>query len=100
MPELPYTALPTPATPIGDLKSWRLMIRCDRCNRKAVLALTDLAAKHGEGLSVWRVIDRLRCHRRRDGETCGGIPLRVVLAECDTCGKTTRIAREVVVRDG
>ena len=100
MPELPYTALPTPATPIGDLKSWRLILRCDRCNRKVVLALTDLAAKYGGGLSVWRAIDRLRCHRRLDGASCGGIPRRVVLAECDTYGKSTRITREIVVRDG
>jgi hypothetical protein len=49
MPELPYTALPTPATPIGDLKSWRLIVGCARCNKKVVLALTDVAAKHGAG---------------------------------------------------
>jgi len=41
MPELPYTALPTPATQTGDLKSWRLTFRCERCNRKVVLALAD-----------------------------------------------------------
>jgi hypothetical protein len=45
MPELPYTALPTPATPIGDLKSWRLLVRCAKCNRKVVLALVDIAKK-------------------------------------------------------
>jgi hypothetical protein len=100
MPELPYTALPTPATPIGDLKSWRLVLRCAQCNRKVVLALGDIANQHGASLPVWRVIDRLRCHRRLDGASCGGIPRRVVLAECDTYGKTTRITREVVVRDG
>jgi hypothetical protein len=64
-----------------------------------VLALSDLVAKHGTGLPVWRAIDRLRCHRVLDGASCGGIPRRVVLAECDTYGKTTRITREVVVRD-
>jgi hypothetical protein len=100
MPELPYTALPTPATPIGDLKSWRLVLHCAKCNRKVVLALTDIAKKHGVSLPVWRAIDRLRCHRRLDGATCGGIPRRVVLAEYDTYGKTTRITREVVVRGG
>jgi hypothetical protein len=63
MPELPYTALPTPATPIGHLKTWRLVLRCARCNRKVVLALTDLAAKHGPRVPVWRVIDRLWCHK-------------------------------------
>lgn len=100
MPELPYTALPTPATPIGDLKSWRLILRCSRCNKKVVVALTDIAKTHGTGLPVWRAIDRLRCHRRLNGALCGGVPRRVVLAECDTYGKTTRITREVVVRGG
>ena len=99
MPELPYTALPTPVTPIGDLKSWRLVLRCAKCNRKVVLALPDIAKKHGATLPVWRAIERLRCRRTRDGITCGGIPRRVVLAECDTYGKTTRITREIVVRD-
>lgn len=99
MPELPYTALPMPATPIGDLKSWRLIIRCARCYRKVVLALVDIARTHGASLPVWRAVDRLRCQRRLDGSPCGGIPRRVVLAECDTYGKTTRITREVVVRD-
>ena len=100
MPELPYTAPPTPAIPIGDLRSWRLIVRCARCNKKVVLALTDLAAKHGAGLPVWRAIDRLRCHRMLNGASCGGIPRGVVLAECGTYGKTTRIIREIVVRDG
>lgn len=100
MPELPYTALPTPATPIGDLKSWRLVLRCARCNRKVVLALADIARTHGASLPVWRAIDRLRCHRQRDGTVCGGTPRSVVLAECDTYGKTTRVTREIVVRAG
>jgi hypothetical protein len=100
MPELPYTALPTPVTPIGDLKSWRLILRCDRCNRKVVLALTDIARTHGAALPVWRAIDRLRCHRKLNDTPCGGIPRRVVLAECDTYGKSTPITREIVVRDG
>jgi hypothetical protein len=100
MPELPYTALPTPATPIGDLKSWRLILRCAKCNRKVVVALMDIARTHGTGLPVWRAIDRLRCHRRLNGTPCGGVPRRVVLVECDTYGKTTRITREVVVRAG
>ena len=52
MPELPYTALPTPTTPIGDLKSWRLVLHCGRCNRKVVLALVDIAGRHGAGLPV------------------------------------------------
>jgi hypothetical protein len=65
-----------------------------------VLALTDIARTHGAALQVWRVIDRLRCHRRLNGTLCGGVPRRVVLAECDTYGKTTRITCEVVVRDG
>jgi nucleoside phosphorylase len=100
MPELPYTALPTPAMPIGDLKSWRLILRCTKCNRKVVLALTDIARTHGAALTVWRAIDRLRCDRRLNATLCGGVPRRVVLAECDTYGKTPRITRQVVVRDG
>jgi hypothetical protein len=100
MPELPYTALPTPATPIGELKSWRLILRCVRCNKKVVLALVDIAKGHGATLPVWRAIDRLRCHRILNGTPCGGIPRRVVLVECDTYGKTMRITRECVVRDG
>ena len=75
-------------------------LRCDRCNKKVVLALADLAARHGNGLPVWRAIDRLRCHRRLDGASCSGIPRCVVLAECDTYGKSIRITREIVVRDG
>jgi hypothetical protein len=100
MPELPFTALPTPTTPIGELKSWRLILRCARCNRKVVLALADVAARHGTRLTVWRTVERLRCNRVRGGSLCGGVPRRVVLAECDTYGKTTRITREIVVRDG
>jgi hypothetical protein len=84
MPELPYTAMPGPVTPIGELRAWQLILRCTRCNRKVVLALTDLAEKHGARVPVWRIIDRLRCQRRRDGEPCGGVPRRIVLAECDT----------------
>jgi hypothetical protein len=101
MPELSYTALPIQTTPIGGLKSWHLIVRCARCNKKVVLALAYLATKHGAGLPVWRAIDRLRCHRMPDGASCGGMPRRVVLAECDTYGKSTRTIREeVVVRDG
>jgi hypothetical protein len=100
MPELPSTAAPTPTTPIGELKSWRLVLRCARCDRKVVLALIDLARKHGARLPVWRAIDRLRCHRRRDGDLCGGLPSSVVLIECETYGKSTRITRQVVVRGG
>jgi hypothetical protein len=100
VPELPYSALPTPATPIGDLRSWRLILHCTKCNRKAVAALPDIASKHGDGLTVWRAIDRLRCHRRLRGTLCDGVPRRIVLAEFDTYGKSTRITREVVVRDG
>jgi hypothetical protein len=51
--QFPYTALPTPATPIGDLKSWRLILRCARCFRKVVLALVDIAKRHGASLPVW-----------------------------------------------
>jgi hypothetical protein len=65
-----------------------------------VLALVDIAKKYGAGMPVWRAIDRLRCLRRLDGVSCGGVPRRVVLAECDTYGKSTRITREIVVRDG
>jgi hypothetical protein len=100
MPELPDGALPTPATPIGNLKSWRLILRCARCNKKVVLALSDIARTHGVALPVWRAIDRLRCHRRLNGTLCGGVPRHVVLADCDTYGKTTRVTREVVVRGG
>jgi hypothetical protein len=64
MPELPYTALPTPTTPIGDLKSWRLIIRCAKCNRKVVLALPDIAERFGAALPVWRAIDRLRVNAK------------------------------------
>jgi hypothetical protein len=100
MPEPPDSALPTPTTPIGSLKSWRLILRCAGCNKKVVLALVDIAEGHGGRLPVWRAIDRLRCHRGLNGASCGGIPRRVVLAEFDTYGQSTRITREVVVRDG
>lgn len=92
--------LPMPTTPIGDLKSLRLVLRCARCNWKVVLALSDLAKKHGTRLPVWRAIDRLRCHRRKDGALCGSLPRSVVLVECETYGKSTRITRQVVVRGG
>jgi hypothetical protein len=68
--------------------------------QEGVLALNDVAAKYGGWLAVWRAIDRLRCHGKLDGSSCGGIPRRVVLAECDTYGKTMRITREVVALDG
>jgi hypothetical protein len=64
-----------------------------------VRALVAIAKKHGASLPVWRAIDRLRCHRRLDGASCGGIPRRAVLAECDTYGKTRWVTRKVVVRD-
>jgi hypothetical protein len=43
MSELPFTGLPTRATPVDNLKSWRLILRCARCNRKVVLAVADIA---------------------------------------------------------
>jgi hypothetical protein len=43
--------------------------------------------------------DRLHRQRPLDGAICGGTSRRVVLAECDTYRKSTRIKREVVVWD-
>ena len=44
----------------------RLIIRCAKCNRKVMPAVTDIAERHGAGLPVWRAI-RPRRHRRLDG---------------------------------
>ena len=99
MPDLPYTAPPTPLTTIVDLNSggW-CFTAADVTGRSCCPSV--IAEKHGASLPVWRAIDRLRCHWRLDGVSCGGIPRRVVLVECDTYGKTTRITREVALRDG
>jgi hypothetical protein len=78
-------------TGVGKWTVTRTILRCDRCDWKVVLALTDIARTHGAALPVWRTIDRLCCHRRLNGT--------VVRAECDTYEKTTGITREVVVRE-
>lgn len=43
-----------PVTPIGELKSWRLLVQCSRCRRKVVLMLDALAQRHGPGCGSGR----------------------------------------------
>jgi hypothetical protein len=33
-----------------------MLLSCGRCNRKGVLALPEIAQRHGAGLPGWRVI--------------------------------------------
>ena len=98
MPELPYGAAPVPATPIGDLKRWRLEIRCGKCRRAVTLPLEFLAGKYGGHVKIAAVIRRLRCARPGDGDRCGGNPSQV-LCKFNVYGKSLRREQEIVVVD-
>jgi hypothetical protein len=99
MPELPYGAMPVPATPIGELTKWHLEIHCGRCRRRRSLRLDHLAERLGRDARVMDVLRRLTCSRRSDNGPCGGKPARVVLIELHIHGKSTRKGRSVVVVD-
>ena len=100
LPELPFHSLPVPITKLGELKSWRLFLRCGKCRNNAVLPIDYLAELYGTSTTVWHAVERLRCRGSRLGKYCGGTPSRVVLAEVYTHGKSMRIARQVVIRAG
>ena len=100
MPELPYGAPPVPGTPIGDLRRWRLEIRCGRCRRHTVFQLEHLAERYGRRVTIGEIIRRLRCRGFRGRDQCGANPSRVVLIEVYVYGKSVRKVREIVVFGG
>jgi hypothetical protein len=87
MPELPYTADPVPATPIGDMKDWQLQVRCARCGRHTVLALDYVARRHGLRRPVIDVTRHLQCNSFYGQEKCRGRPRLVTLVKVATYGK-------------
>jgi hypothetical protein len=97
MPELPYGALPVPATPIGVLRRWQLDIRCSRCRRHVVIRVEDLVRQYDHRTRIGSVLRSLRCDGLRDGGKCWGRPARVVLAEVHVYGKSMRTLRQVTV---
>jgi hypothetical protein len=100
MPELPYGAPPVPATPIGDLRQWRLDVRCSRCRQHTVLGFEYLAQRYGRRVSVSEIVRRLRCRGFRGEARCGAKPSRVVLIEVFVHGKSAEKVREIVVVGG
>jgi hypothetical protein len=99
MPELPHTADPVPATPIGDMKDWQLKIQCARCGRHTVLLLDDLARRCGPRRRVIDVIQHLQCASFRGQEKCRGRPRLVTLVKVATYGKSVRTVRQITVLD-
>ena len=99
MPELPVTADPVPATPIGDLHEWQLHIQCGRCWRHVVLPLGSLAESLGGQTRVAEVIRRLHCSGFRGRERCRGAPKRVALVKVAPYGKSMQKVREIMVVD-
>jgi hypothetical protein len=99
VPEQPYNADPTPATPIGGMKDWQLHIQCRQCWRHVVLPLSSVAERLGGRVRIADVIRRLRCTGFRGHERCRGRPKRVTLVKVATYGKSTRKLREIVVLD-
>jgi hypothetical protein len=99
MPELPYTADPVPATPIGDMQNWQLQTQCAPCGRRSVLPLDCVARRHGPRTRVIDVILRLQCGSFRGREKCRGRPKLVTLVKVAIYGKSVRTVRQITVWD-
>ncbi|MCW3476314.1 hypothetical protein [Limobrevibacterium gyesilva] len=99
MPELSFNADPVPATPIGDMKGWRLHIQCERCRRHSVLPLDYMAKQHGPRTRLIDVMLRLRCDSFRGAGKCRGRPRLVTLVKVAIYGKSARKLRQITVVD-
>ena len=97
MPELPFSADPVPATPIGDLPGWQLHVWCGRCWHRTEIPLGELAPDYGRQTRVADVVRRLRCHGYRGSVKCGAKPRRVLLVKIAANGM--RKLREITVLD-
>src|SRR5277367_313545 len=97
VPELPYGSMPVPATPIGELRRWRLDIQCSRCRRHVMLRLEDLLVGHDRSVRIGEIVRRLRCDGYRGEGRCMAKPSRVTLAEVYRHGKSAHIARQIDV---
>ena len=100
MPELPYTSMPVPATPIGALKGWELDIQCSRCRRHIRLGVAYLADRYPPDARIGEVLRRPRCGATRGGKVCNAPPSKVKLAEVSRYGKSVIKLREVTVIGG
>jgi hypothetical protein len=99
VPELPYTADPVPATPIGHMQNWQLHIQCARCRRHSKLSLDYLAQHYGSQRRVIDVILRLQCGNFRGSKKCRGRPGLVTLVRVAVYGKSVRPLRQITVVD-
>ena len=100
MPERHQTDSPIPLSRLGDLAGWYLNVRCERCKRRVMTKVLDLAARYGGDLPVWRLVERLRCmSTSRRGRRCGGKPGYVTLVQGQEGRKDFQVLREIVVRD-
>src|SRR5260370_23829285 len=102
MPEARPNAAPTPLTALGELRGWRISIRCGKCGRRARVTAESLADHQGSDVRLWRVLGRLRCARPlgiAGPARCGDKPSHVTAAEVRAHGKSITVLREVVLLD-
>src|SRR5262249_50573696 len=76
--------LPTAATKLGDCAGYLLRMVCSRCGRPSALSCGDLATTVGREVSLWCVVEKLRCRQ------CDATPATVELV---TASNTARSGR-------
>lgn len=47
--------------PIGDFAEWHLMVLCAQCRQDRVVSIRSLLDRFGDGITLLRLIPRLRC---------------------------------------